>query len=1118
MFPLIGRAYLAPVSINRRVRMGLARSRGCTDGGKRAPAFTSLATLFDQGARFEDVQPLPAMLVPLLRKRTAMGTFNGTTVLEQEIARLRARIVLLEDELEAVHASDGIDKPIGHKTGDPQDRNHSGDVEQWLTVTLRSIADGVIATDTAGRITFLNPTAAELIGCVQQRAVGQPIQDVLDIVHERTGDKGSHVVERALAEGRTVFLSDDMVLVTPDGSKIPIEDSAATPIRNASGTVTGVVLVFHDVTEKRRAQQALSESEQRVRLKLHNILSPDGDLDSLELGDIIDSAALQALAEDLYALTHIPFSIIDMKGNVLVGIGWQDICTKFHRIHPDTCQNCVESDTRLSAGVPQGESRLYRCKNNMWDVASPIFVGGRHVGNLFSGQFFFEDEPLNEDLFRSQARQYGFDEPGYLAALERVPRLSRTAVDRAMAFFVRFGHLLSQLSYRNIQLARSLSQGETLTASQRQSEEMLNRAEQIAHLGSWHLDLTHNRLTWSDEVYRIFGLEPQQFGATYEAFLHAVHPDDREQVNDAYSGSLRDGRDSYEIAHRIVRSDTGAVRWVHEKCEHIRDEAGTVVRSVGMVHDITDRKSAEENLRASEGRERARAAELEAIMDAVPAAIFMAREPDCRVVMGNRRTYELLGLPAGTNLSKSVKDTGTVAPVRFTRDGKEIPPAELPIQRAAGIGKPESDIELDVTHDGKSRKLFGNAVPLIDGAGRPYGSVAAFIDITELKRIEDQLRHAQKLESIGVLAGGVAHDFNNILTSILGHASLLQLELPATTQHRVQTIIESSERAASLTRQLLAYAGKGRFHISDFDVAGLVRSSADLLGVSIPKNVELILQVPETLPNTKGDSSQIQQVLMNLVLNAAEAIPEGKSGHVTVEATSTYVDALFAQSTGSDISQGWYVRVSVTDNGCGMDEETKRRIFDPFFSTKFTGRGLGLAAIQGILRSHKGVITVQTTPGQGSKFDVYLPCSAQSTPECTDAEKSDSSNKGATVLVVDDEVSVRSLAEAALECLGHKVLLADNGRSALESLRANNGIDLVLLDLIMPVMGGPETFTEIRRQWPNLPILLSSGYSRDEARRLGLPDDAPLLEKPYTVQKLKTAIATALNHGVEADR
>jgi signal transduction histidine kinase/ActR/RegA family two-component response regulator len=224
---------------------------------------------------------------------------------------------------------------------------------------------------------------------------------------------------------------------------------------------------------RRRMAEALRDSERRVREKLEAVLAPDGDVGALELEDLVDAEALQSLMEDFHALARIPMAVIDARGKILVGVGWSEICTRFHRVHPETCRHCVESDTQLAAGVPSGEFRLYRCKNNMWDVATPVVVAGRHLGNVFSGQFFFDDERPDRELFEAQAARYGFDRAAYLAALDAVPRLSRETVNAAMSFFLKLAAMLSQLGYQNVRLARSVDERERLMESLRESKRQL---------------------------------------------------------------------------------------------------------------------------------------------------------------------------------------------------------------------------------------------------------------------------------------------------------------------------------------------------------------------------------------------------------------------------------------------------------------------------------------------------------------------------------------------------------------------------------------------------------------------------------------------------------------------
>jgi PAS domain S-box-containing protein len=333
-----------------------------------------------------------------------------------------------------------------------------------------------------------------------------------------------------------------------------------------------------------------------------SVLPSEGESNPLKLSDIMNGEEIQIMMDNFYRFSKIPMAIIDLEGNKLVGVGWQDVCTKFHRVNPDSCRNCMESDLQLTTGIPQGEFLLYKCKNGMWDMATPIVIGDKHMGNLFIGQFFFEDEKIDYPYFKSQAADYNFDEKEYIEALERVPHLNNDDLEYAKAFFVMLSHSLSQLGYSNLQLSRLIADSEKAEKKLAESKSHLEKAEEIAHLGSWQLDLIDNRLLWSDEVYRIFGLEPGEFKATYEAFLETIHPDDRVRVENAYSGSLRENRDVYEIEHRIVRRKSGEIRFVREKCEHFRDQNGTIVKSLGMVHDITEQKKVELGLIENEKR------------------------------------------------------------------------------------------------------------------------------------------------------------------------------------------------------------------------------------------------------------------------------------------------------------------------------------------------------------------------------------------------------------------------------------------------------------------------------------------------------------------------------------
>jgi PAS domain S-box-containing protein len=407
-------------------------------------------------------------------------------------------------------------------------------------------------------------------------------------------------------------------------------------------------------------------------------------------------------------------------------------------------------------------------------------------------------------------------------------------------------------------------------------------------------------------------------------------------------------------------------------------------------------------------------------------------------------------------------------------------------------------------------RFFGAGVMASMGQGREreYGRLVR--DVTETRRSEQDLQQAQKLEGIGVLAGGIAHDFNNLLTGIMGGLSFVKTSLPGDDPaYRMLEIAErSSVRAAELVAQLLAYAGKGKFVVTRFDLSALILEMLPLIAASIPKTVELDLALTPGLPRMEADASQIRQIVMNLIINGAEAI--GAEGG-TVRVSTGVSDS------GTDIF------MQVKDSGSGMSETTKAKMFDPFFSTKFTGRGLGLAAVSGIVRGHKGKMQVDSIPGQGTTFRVTFPAERTERPADVSrlAEKPPAMVPlgSGSILVVDDEPALREMAEVILENSGYTVLAAKDGREAVEIFRKDpRKIAAVLLDMTMPVMGGHEAFRLIREIQPGVPIVMSSGYSEVAAREeLGRDAVAGFIQKPYTAARLVASIRDAVAHSGQGE-
>ena len=388
--------------------------------------------------------------------------------------------------------------------------------------------------------------------------------------------------------------------------------------------------------------------------------------------------------------------------------------------------------------------------------------------------------------------------------------------------------------------------------------------------------------------------------------------------------------------------------------------------------------------------------------------------------------------------------------------------------------------------------------------------------VGERQALEDQIQYAQRLESLSVLAGGIAHDFNNLLTGILSNAGTARRKLATSdaAQHHLSEIVQGSRLAAHLTGQLLAYAGKGRFHVVARDLTAEVLEIRDLLETSVRRKAKLDFHLADQLPAILADPTQIQQVLMNIVINASESVDGDVSVRIETHVLDVEEKDLRELVSGSPLAPGRCVAVDVTDTGSGMDPETLERIFDPFFTTKTSGRGLGLAATVGIVHRHGGGIRVNSRLGEGTSFRVILPASNQSVRPSVESPVTDLSGYG-VVLVVDDDDYVLQAVYVALESYGYSVLLANSGAAAIELFEEHRDqIDLVLLDMLMPGMSGEETFRVLLSIQPDVKVLLSTGYAPDEAAQRFTEDGlVGFLRKPYDPDELATEVRRIIERG-----
>ncbi len=594
------------------------------------------------------------------------------------------------------------------------------------------------------------------------------------------------------------------------------------------------------------------------------------------------------------------------------------------------------------------------------------------------------------------------------------------------------------------------------------------------------------------------------------SFLDAAAPEERERAAGVFNALV--GGEVMEPYERVGRRKDGSELTIEIDASLVRDRAGRPHHVQSVVRDITERKKAEAALRESEERFRT-------LVENAPEAIVVLDTDKGHFVQVNEnalnlfrcRREDLEGRLGPTELSPATQS-----------DGRSSRNAAAGYVERAMRGETPAFEWVHRAFDGTEIPCEVRLVRL--STTRPNLIRGSMTDISERKRMERerqefeaQVQQAQKLESLGVLAGGIAHDFNNLLVGVLGNATLAleELEDGHPVRERLKQIDLSASRASELTNQLLMYAGKSRLKQELTDLNQLLPEVEKLLGAAVSKKTRLRYELaPEPL-FVLGDRSQIQQVAMNLITNASEAM-DAQGGTVTVHTAVENVTAGAAPAgtgTGSAAKAGTYHALEVVDEGPGIDEEARGRILEPFFSTKFTGRGLGLATVSGIVRSHRGLLRVDSRPGHGASFKVLFPAAEQPVQVSESSPAGGTEWRGTgTILVADDEEVVRLVLAEHLEYLGFDVVFASNGRDAVASYRRHRGqLAAVLLDQTMPVMDGVEAAREIHRQGERVPVVMLSGYPREDIvgriRQSGIAD---FIQKPFSLGDLRRTLRALL--------
>ena len=658
----------------------------------------------------------------------------------------------------------------------------------------------------------------------------------------------------------------------------------------------------------------------------------------------------------------------------------------------------------------------------------------------------------------------------------------------------------------------------------RHREAVLDKAQRLAKVGSWRWSIENDALIdCSDSFARLFGVSREEvFELTKRHLQERVHPDDRERVARTYREADASGSD-YEVTFRFVRPD-GEIRHVHEIGEAVRDGSGRIVEHVGATQDVTEIKRIEEALKRSreelELRVAERTAELrdrEVLLRTAARISRMGTAIWDETAQRYASVSEEYAAIFGCSVDEYIERFGT-----WESDFTDVHPDDVErfvaFERAYRASPHEAEIEYRVGGPGRPVQYIRDILqPVYDHTGKHVRTIYAIQDITDLRRTEEELRHAQKMEAVGQLTGGVAHDFNNLLAVIVGNLELVELEVGQRGEapEWIQRAIAAAERGANLTQRLLAFSRKQALRPEPVEVQQLIRGMLELLRRTLGETIEIEILGEVGLWPSLVDPGQLENSILNLAINARDAMPEG--GKLTIETSNVQVGEDYSAAE-TELEPGQYVRVAVRDSGDGMSAEVAAHAFDPFFTTKEVGEGsgLGLSMVYGFAKQSGGHAVLSSVEGQGTTLELYLPRYAGGEAEAAvrPQEGSRPRARGERVLVVEDDAEVRALILRILNSLGYEVREASSARAALELLESEARVDLLLTDVVLPAgMSGRALAEAASDRRPNLPVLYMSGYTEDAVVQRGrLEDDLHFLQKPFRIGAIAQAVRRALAH------
>ncbi|HEX9728279.1 MAG TPA: PAS domain S-box protein [Gemmatimonadales bacterium] len=642
---------------------------------------------------------------------------------------------------------------------------------------------------------------------------------------------------------------------------------------------------------------------------------------------------------------------------------------------------------------------------------------------------------------------------------------------------------------------RDVTRSRRAEEAARESTRFLLSSQRVARLGSYQLDVSTGIWTGSLVLDEILGLSDSLAPRTVRTWLGIVHPGDRDDMAAYLEDTVLGKRRGFDREYRIVRGSDGATRWVHGLGELVIDQDDHVVEMIGTIQDVTERKKQEEALWRSEGRHRA-------LLKGIPDVMFLL-DRDGVIVDFHRNDLNPFPVPIENVLGRPLRD---------------LMPADVveEIERAMAQAWAKGEIQVAefALAVGTERRSYEARIVLMD-----EGTFTVVTrDVTQNKVLEAQLRQAQKMEAVGQLTGGLAHDFNNILTVIIGNAELIVDALPrdASVLEDMRELLDAARRGATMVSRLLQFSRRGVLRMESARPGAVIGDLQAMLERLLPESVKLrVVDTTDESDVVLLDAEALEQMLVNLCTNARDAMPAG--GSLRIECARAQLDEGYLGSHPW-VVPGPYLSISVTDTGSGMDQQTRERIFEPFFTTKPPGEGtgLGLAMVYGLMKRHRGMVHVYSEPGLGTTVRLYLPVTggtpAARTERRTIADPRAAAGGTETILLAEDEPAIRRTTRRALEAKGYTVLVAEDGEAALELYRQHRDvISLVITDLVMPNIGGRQLVEAIRQGGGEVAVLFTSGYSPSATYGEGIfPAGTRFLTKPWTLSELFATVSEIL--------